>query len=73
MSGERNYVCKLSQKTLDKARKELHEDPRQRASQIATLRNWVKAQPHIRSRTGARTRRRYIVMQYGKQFVLFVD
>ena len=52
MSGEGNYVCTLSQKTLEKARKELHEDPKQRASQIETLRHWVKSQPHLRSRTG---------------------
>ena len=47
------YVCKLPQKTQDKARKELNEDPRQRASQIQALRTWVTSQPHIRSRTGS--------------------
>ncbi len=50
--GEGTYVCTLDEKTLRKARDELNEDPEQRASQIETLRKWVKAQPHITSRTG---------------------
>ncbi len=51
-NGEGTYVCNLDEKTLKKAKKELNEDPKQRASQIETFRQWVKAQPHIKSRTG---------------------
>ncbi len=51
-SGEGTYVCKLDDKTKKKAKNELNEDPKQRASQIETFRQWVKAQPHISSRTG---------------------
>ncbi len=50
--GEGSYVCTLDEKTLEKAKKELNEDPKQRASQIEAFREWVKTQPHITSRTG---------------------
>ncbi len=54
-NGEGTYVCTLDEKTLKKAKAELNEDPKQRASQIETFRQWVKAQPHISSRTGLYT------------------
>lgn len=50
MSG--TYVCTLDEETLQKAKEELNEDPKQRASQIETLRQWVLQQPHLKSRTG---------------------
>ena len=52
MAGEGTYKCTLSKETLAKAKKELNEDPKQRASQIEALRNWCQEQPHINSRTG---------------------
>ena len=50
--GEGTYVCTLDDSTLKKAKDELNEDPVQRASQIETFRQWVKSQPHLKSRTG---------------------
>ena len=47
-------MCKLDDQTLAKAKSELNEDPKQRAGQIEALRQWVKNQPHINSRTGNR-------------------
>ena len=50
--GEGTYQCTLDEATLEKAKVELNEDPEQRAAQIARFRQWVKAQPHMSSRTG---------------------
>ena len=49
---EGTYVCTLDEATLQKAKEELNEDPKERASQIETFRQWVKSQPHLTSRTG---------------------
>ena len=46
------YICTLDKKTVKKAKEELNEDPKQRASQIQTLRDWAESQPHLRSRLG---------------------
>lgn len=45
------YVCTLTPSSLEKAKKELNEDPQQRLSQVQTLRKWIKEQPHLASRT----------------------
>ena len=51
--GEGTYVCTLDKDTQKIAKKELFEDPKQRASQIETFREWVKSQPHfVNCRTG---------------------
>ncbi|XP_064640509.1 alpha-tocopherol transfer protein-like [Lineus longissimus] len=50
-TGEGTYACHLDEMTQEKAREELHECPEERASQIETLRNWVKQQPHLTCRT----------------------
>ena len=50
--GEGTYQCTLDEATLEKAKVELNEDPEQRATQIERFRQWVKAQPHMSSRTG---------------------
>ena len=52
MRGEGTYVCTLDTETLEKAKNELNEDPKERASHIETLRKWCKEQPHLNSRTG---------------------
>jgi len=46
-AGEDNYVCKLDEKSLEKAKKELHEDTKERLSAVETLRTWIKQQPHL--------------------------
>ncbi len=47
-----DYICTLDDKTAKKAKDELHEDPKERISQVETLRKWIKQQPHIRCPTG---------------------
>ena len=42
-----DYKCSLDEKTQEKAKKELFEDPKQRQSHINTLRTWLENQPHI--------------------------
>lgn len=49
-----DYKCTLSPETLEKAIKELNEDPKQRLGQIQTLRKWIKEQPHLVCRTDTR-------------------
>ena len=49
--GDSSYKCKLTKDELLKAQEELHEDPKQIASHIAALRDWVLQQPHLTSRT----------------------
>ncbi|XP_013412324.1 alpha-tocopherol transfer protein-like [Lingula anatina] len=51
MAGEGTYQWSLDDDSLKKAAKELNEDSKQRASQIDSLRTWVKKQPHLTSRT----------------------
>ena len=50
--GEGTYECTLDDATLEKAKLELNENPEQRATQRERFRQWVKAQPHMSSRTG---------------------
>ncbi len=47
-----DYVCTLDERTLEKAKEELNEDPKERLSQIQTLRTWIEQQPHLRCPTG---------------------
>jgi len=46
-AAEDNYVCKLDAKTLEKAKKELNEDPKERLSAVDALRTWIQQQPHL--------------------------
>lgn len=46
------YVCTLSDRDLKKAKDELHEDPKERESQIEAFRKWIKQQPHLKCPTG---------------------
>ena len=47
-----DYVCTLTDASLEKARRELHEDPKQRLGAVQTLRNWIKEQKHFKCRQG---------------------
>ena len=47
-----NYVCSLSEESLKKAKKELHEDPRERLGAVKALREWILQQPHMKCQTG---------------------
>ena len=42
-----NYVCTLTEASQRKAKEELHEEPKERLASVATLRDWITAQPHI--------------------------
>jgi len=46
-----DYVCTLDEYSLEKAKRELFEDPKQRLGAVQTLRAWIREQPHLTSRT----------------------
>ena len=52
MSSEGDYVCTLTEASLEKAKKELNEDPVNRMGAVETFRTWIKQQPHFRCKTG---------------------
>ena len=52
MSSEGDYVCTLTEVSLEKAKKELNEDPKNRMGAVETLRTWIKQQPHFRCKAG---------------------
>ncbi len=47
-----DYVCTLDAASIEKAKKELNEDPKERLSAVKALRDWIKQQPHLKSPTG---------------------
>ena len=49
---DRDYVCSLDEATLQKAIKELHEDPKNRLGAVDTFRKWIKQQTHLKCPTG---------------------
>jgi len=53
--ADSNYVCTLDERTLEKAKKELHEDPKDRLNAVDALRTWIQQQPHITFQTGQST------------------
>ena len=46
-----DYVCTFDEYTLEKAIKELNEDPKERLGSVQALRRWIKEQPHYTCRT----------------------
>jgi len=46
-AAEDNYVCKLDERTEEKAIKELNEDPKDRLNAVEALRTWIQQQPHL--------------------------
>ena len=46
------YSCSLSEKTLIKAKDELHEDPDERLGSVRTLREWTEREPWITAPSG---------------------
>jgi len=47
-----DYKCTLNEYSLQKAIKELNEDPKQRLGAVQSLRKWIRDQPHYTCRTG---------------------
>ncbi|CAH1796754.1 unnamed protein product [Owenia fusiformis] len=45
------YVCTLDDETAKRAKEELGEDPKNRMSQVETLRKWIEEQKHLNCRT----------------------
>ena len=50
-----DYVCKLDERSAEKAKKELNEDPKDRLNAINALRTWIQQQPHITFNLGQST------------------
>jgi len=46
-SSEDKYVCALDAKSIEKAKKELNEDAKDRLNAVDALRTWIQQQPHI--------------------------
>lgn len=51
MSTDDDYVCCLCEASLEKAKKELNEDPKERLSSVQTLRNWINQEQWISAPT----------------------
>lgn len=52
MSEDKNYTCTLDANSLQKAQRELNEDPKEREGAIQTLREWVDQQKWLKTPTG---------------------
>jgi len=50
--AEDNYVCKLDAASIEKAKKELNEDAKDRLGAVEALRTWIQQQPHINFNVG---------------------
>ena len=46
------YTCALSDKSLQKAKDELHEDPAERLGAVQTLKEWIDREPWITAPSG---------------------
>ena len=42
-----DYVCSLTDASIEKAQRELNEDPKERLGAVKALRDWIKQQPHL--------------------------
>jgi len=49
------YVCKLDARSVEKAKKELNEDAKDRLNAVDALRTWIQQQPHITFECGQST------------------
>ena len=49
---DKDYVCSLDEASLNKAIKELNEDPKNRLGAVDTFRQWIKQQKHLKCPTG---------------------
>ncbi|CAD5116855.1 unnamed protein product [Dimorphilus gyrociliatus] len=47
------YICSLDEKSIEKARKELNENPKDRLSSLTTFRKWIEEQKYLRCDTSA--------------------
>lgn len=54
MSEDDNYKCSLDEYSLQKAQRELNEDPKERLSALRTLREWIRQQKWLKTPTDAR-------------------
>ncbi|KAI0236026.1 Clavesin-1 [Lamellibrachia satsuma] len=56
------YVCRLDERSLETARLELNEDPRERLGAVKTFRQWLLQQSHIKSPTATAYRRTHCLL-----------
>ena len=47
MAATDDYSCELDDFALEKAKRELNEDPAERLGAVQTLREWVQQQKHL--------------------------
>ncbi len=47
-----DYVCTLTEASLQKAKAELNEDPKERLGAVKSLREWIQQQAHLSIPTG---------------------
>ena len=52
MADEKTYTCSLDQYSLQKAKKELHEDPKETPGVLKTFRDWIHQQNWLKTPTG---------------------
>ena len=50
-----NYVCQLDARSVEKAKKELNEDAKDRLNAVDALSTWLQQQPHITFKLGQST------------------
>ena len=46
------YICRLDAQSLETARTELNEDPRERLNAVTAFRRWISQQPRLKCPTG---------------------
>ena len=52
MAASDKYICTLDEFDLEKAKKELNEDPPERLGSVQALREWIEQQKHLSFPTG---------------------
>ena len=57
MADNKAYACSLDESSLQKARKELHEDPKEILGVLKTFRDWIQQQHWLKTPTGMKTYR----------------
>ena len=52
MTTDETYKCSLSEASIEKAKKELNEDPKERLGAVKALREWINQEQWITAPTG---------------------
>lgn len=54
----------LSPELAEKAKKELHENPKQLLQDLQHMKDWIVKQPHLRARTGKNVTLLYLKLDF---------